>query len=360
MITATASERLLTLERVACCICGRFDGQPWRSGHDTEFRTCRNRFTFTRCAECGHFYLAERPSPEEIPLIYEGYLTGNRRSAYYPSKFVGWVKGRVFDRYRLRHVLCHITNGSSVVDIGAGAGRLLKLLRRVSRADLHLYANDLAFDPVARAELEADGIALLEGPIEACATACRFDAVTAVHVIEHVSHPDRTFEWVADHLRPGGVLYVETPDPDAPMCRIFGNHWGMLHFPRHFNLFTKAKLAALAERHDLTVVHHGNTTAAPAWNMSLRNVLGWDALAGGERALDIFTYSNVVTLGAFTLLDLMLLTGGVATSTQQMVAVKGASAGERRVSTAHARRDERKWRPPRIVTFDCCSNRPSC
>src|SRR5262249_39698660 len=90
-------------------------------------------------------------------------------------------------------------------------------------------------------------------------------------------------------MRPGGVLYVETPDPDAPMCRIFGNHWGMLHFPRHFNLFTKAKLAALAERHDLTVVHHGNTTAAPAWNMSLRNVLGWDALAGGERALDIFT-----------------------------------------------------------------------
>lgn len=318
-------DRWLALERVACCMCGSTVGRPWRSGRDTEFKTCANRFTFTRCTQCGHLYLAERPRAEDIPRIYDGYLTLNRLSAYYPSRLVSWVKDQTFDRYRMRHVLRRLSEHSTVLDIGAGAGRLLKLLQRLSKRDLRLYANDLTFAPAARADLTEVGAQLLEGPIERCVTAVRFDAITAVHVIEHVSHPDKAFEWIAHHLHPEGVLYVETPDADALQGRIFGDRWGMLHFPRHFNLFTKAKLAKLAERYGLTVVHHGNTTGAPAWNMSLRNALEWDALTRGASALDIFTYSNVATLGTFTLLDLMLLACGVATSTQQMIAVKGGS-----------------------------------
>jgi 2-polyprenyl-3-methyl-5-hydroxy-6-metoxy-1,4-benzoquinol methylase len=317
-----SSFRLLPLERVACCCCGGWDGHAWRSGHDVEFKTCANLFTFIRCVRCGHIYLSERPRPEDIPIIYERYLTLNRCSAYYPSKSVSWVKDHVFDRYRMRHVLRHLHENSNVLDIGAGAGRLLKLLRRISRTKLQLYANDYAFDSVTRAELEADGIRVLEGPIEACVTDCRYDAMTAIHVLEHVSYPVQTFEWITRHLRPSGVVYIETPDADALMSKVFRSRWGMLHFPRHFNLFTKAKLAQLATRSGLRIIRHGNTTGAPAWNMSIRNVLGRDALTCGQSWLDIFNYSNVITLGAFTLVDLMLLSAGVITSTQQMVAIK--------------------------------------
>lgn len=322
MSEGVPSWRLLLLERVACCCCGGLEGRPWRSGYDTEFKTCTNLFTFVRCASCSHIYLSERPRPEDIPVVYEGYLTSNRRSAYYPSQPVRWVKDNLFDRHRMRYVLRHLDQDSSVLDIGAGAGRLLRLLRQISKKRIHLYANDYIFDPVTRAELDADGIRLLEGPIDACLTDVRFDAVTAVHVIEHVAHPVRTLEWVAQHLRPRGVLYVETPDADALMGKIFGRRWGMLHFPRHFNLFTRAKLAQLATASGLTIIHQGNTTGAPAWNMSIHNLLGFDALTRAQSPLDIFDYSNVFTLSAFTLLDLILSSVGVTTSTQQLLAVK--------------------------------------
>jgi 2-polyprenyl-3-methyl-5-hydroxy-6-metoxy-1,4-benzoquinol methylase len=316
------SQRILGLERVPCCFCGGFEGATCYTGRDTEFKTCANLFRFIRCADCGHIYLAERPTAEDIPRIYDGYLTSNRRSPYYPSKLVIWLKDQLFDRVRMRHVLRHLHDGSQVLDIGAGAGRLLRLLRRISKKRVHLYANDYSFDPVTRAELESDEIEMIVGPIEACATDCRFDAITGIHVIEHVSHARQTMEWIAGHLTPGGVLYLETPDAGALMARLFGSRWGMLHFPRHFNLFTTAKLAQLVTGSGLKVVRHGHTTGAPAWNMSVRNLLGLDALARAHTPLELFNYSNIATLGAFTVLDLALLSVGVPTSTQQIVAVK--------------------------------------
>ena len=48
---------------------------------------------------------------------------------------------------------------------------------------------------------------------------------------------------MSEHLAPGGVLYLETPDTNAPARYIFKDNWGMTHFPRHFHLFSRKILA---------------------------------------------------------------------------------------------------------------------
>ncbi len=320
---------LLELVPVPCALCGsdRTCGAPRFEGYDVEFRTCGNRFRFVQCARCGHLYLSPRPKEADFDKIYANYLTHNTRSAYHPSRVVSWAKRNLFDRRRLKRVLDRLGEGANILEIGAGSGDQLLFVGEMIPYPVNLYANEVSLDPLARKALSSRGIRLLEGFIEKVETPVRFDAIIGVHVIEHVADPVAVFSWISAHLAPGGVLYFETPDTQAPASRIFGSNWGMTHFPRHFHLFSRRHLARLARDSGLEIVHHGATTSAPAWNMSIRNTLKMDALTRHRSPFEIFNYSNVFTLSLFTLLDTTLMLFGLPTSTQQLVAVKPSEGG---------------------------------
>ena len=312
----------LELETTNCNMCGCADGQIVYKGYDTEFKTCSNKFAFVACSECGHLYLKDRPKFEDLDVIYTNYLTTNTESAYHPSTTVAWIKDNLFDKRRLRHVLNEIRDDSNVLDIGAGIGRLLKLIGRIGPNKCNLYASELEYDAKTQESLHACGITPVEGPIEEWETDLKFSAITGIHVIEHVYDPQMVFRWVSEHLEPGGVLYLETPDAGALCAKIFGDHWGMTHFPRHTNLFSKETLRQAAERNGLIVLKHGGTTTAPAWNMSIRNRLKLDALGSRRSLFDIFNYQNIGTLSFFTCVDVLFLTLRIPTSTQYLVARK--------------------------------------
>jgi len=314
----------LRLEDVPCALCGasRPSPEPVFEGKDIEFRTCDNTFTFLECLECRHWYLSPRPREEDIGKIYANYLTHNDDSAYRASALTARLKRNVFDQRRMRPVLSRLGPGSNVLEVGAGSGDQLEFFQTLCDFPLTLYANDISFDAEARSRLDARGIDRLEGAIENVETETRFDAIVGVHVIEHVMDPKAVFRWLADHLAPGGILYLETPDTKAPARFVFKDNWGMTHFPRHFHLFSRESLRALATESGLSVVRHRATTSAPAWNMSIRNTLGMDALTRHKSIFEIFNYSNVFTLSFFTALDLALITLGFHTSTQQLIARK--------------------------------------
>ena len=329
MNLTSGSGIVLELESVDCAVCatGPNGATMVFEGHDIEFRTCDNAFDFLECAGCGHWYLTLRPQERDLDRIYANYLTLNDDSAYHPSGLVAWVKRNLFDRRRMRPVLSNLREGSKVLEIGAGSGRQLEFLADISPCTIELYANDIAFDDKVRSALHAKNIRLLEGAIERVETEARFDAIVSVHVIEHVIDPKAVFRWMSSHLAPGGILYLETPDTDAPARRIFRDNWGMTHFPRHFHLFSRKILANLARESGLEIVRHRATTSAPAWNMSIRNSMKMDALTKHKSIFEIFNYSNVVTLSFFTGVDLLLMLLGFPTSTQQLIARKPITGG---------------------------------
>lgn len=312
----------LDLEITHCVLCSKTEGTSIFDGNDREFETCSNHFHFIRCTGCSHVYLQPRPRMADFPVIYRNYLTSNTDSAYYPSPLVAAIKNNLFDRLRMRRITNHLKPGAKVLDIGAGAGRLLQTIQSISKHPIQLYANEIEFSKETLTSLNESEIKTIEGPIEEWDTDLRFDVITGIHVIEHVMDPGQVLRWISKHLTSQGVLYLETPDLDSVCAKIFKSHWGMTHFPRHLNLFSKIALAKLAEQSDLQVIHHGGTTSAPAWNMSIRNMLGMNALTKKKSALEIFNYTNPFTLGFFTLVDILILTLKLSSSTQQLVAVK--------------------------------------
>jgi SAM-dependent methyltransferase len=95
----------------------------------------------------------------------------------------------------------------------------------------------------------ADGIQVREGGIEQWAgEPDSFDAVTMSHVIEHVHDPLADLADAFRLLRPGGLLFIDTPNIDALGHQIYGPHWRGLEPPRHLVIFNvKALQGALAK-----------------------------------------------------------------------------------------------------------------
>ncbi len=275
----------LELEPVACAICGRSEPNPTPvfEGYDFEYRTCDNRFRFAECSACGHVYLSPCIRADDIERIYpEDYLPSDMAPAYPAFRPVRWLKLNVFDRGWIRQVLAHLREGSNVLEIGAGTGSQLQHLASTSPFSLRLFANDLHFNESVRTSLAAENIVLYEVPIERVSSSQRFDAIICMHVIEHLVNPRLTLQWIAEHLAPGGILYLETPDLSAPARFLFKNHWASLSFPRHFHLFSRTKIADLFTGCGLKIVSHHAVVEASAWTVSIRNRLGMDSLFATE------------------------------------------------------------------------------
>jgi SAM-dependent methyltransferase len=74
-----------------------------------------------------------------------------------------------------------------------------------------------------------------------------FDVVTMIEVLEHVADPVRLLSDAARWLRPGGLLYVTTPNAGGLNCRILGQAWSVVCPPQHLILWTpRALRVALA------------------------------------------------------------------------------------------------------------------
>ena len=64
-------------------------------------------------------------------------------------------------------------------------------------------------------------------------------------MIEHVLDPLESLRASFHLLKPGGVLFGETPNTACLDFTLFGRCWGALHFPRHITFFNQGLLAVL-------------------------------------------------------------------------------------------------------------------
>lgn len=269
------------LERITTCpVCGSTERSLLHESLvDGIFFCADGRWRMFRCGNCGSGYLDPRPTPASISRAYASYYThaaspaplwrsdatmiGGRlragRNAYLNRRFPGL---RLRPASGLGALLLYLTPftrsvlerdvrnlpapapGARVLDIGCGDGNFLKIARI-----LGYQAEGLEFDAQAVAAARGEGLDVhLGGLPDSGLQSASYDAVTLSQVIEHVHDPLASLQEAARLLRPGGMLWVATPNIDAKAHRTYGPHWRGLEPPRHLVLFSAIALRrALAE-----------------------------------------------------------------------------------------------------------------
>lgn len=121
---------------------------------------------------------------------------------------IAWIDARL----RARFARPRLDGPVRLLDVGCGAGLAAEALARLGHRVVGL---DAAADAIEAARAHAEGQALKlvyrQGAAEGLlAEGARFDAITALEVVEHVTDPAAFLRTLSGLLAPGGLLFVST------------------------------------------------------------------------------------------------------------------------------------------------------
>lgn len=221
----------MTIGRSPCDLCQHVEfeiiGHRDRDGQPLETKLCKR---------CG--LVAHRDLPTEVELQqyyattyrldYNGESTPSTRRV-----MRAWKNGERI----LRQIGPLLPKSGRVLEVGAGIGCTVKVFERAGFRSEGIDPGG-EFLNYARQRLNAQ---VQVGDLYDLPETHQFDAVLLVHVIEHLASPRKALNKIATLLKPGGLLYVECPNLEAPFARR-----DRLFHVAHIHNFIPASLEMLA------------------------------------------------------------------------------------------------------------------
>ena len=270
-----------------CPVCQSADRKVLHTGlTDRLFNCAPGIWTLHRCGACACAYLDPRPDPQSIGLAYSQYFTHDNSDtpstsapptrqglrAWLRAGLKGYCNARwgmaltpanAWGRWwvplvvplrswqvaHLRHLPRQLPRPrATLLDVGCGNGEFLAMARAAG-----WQVQGVDFDPLAVASAHKRGLNVRQGGLEQVAhQTAYYDRITCSHVIEHVHDPVQWLQDMVKLLRPGGTLWLQTPNIDSLGHRIFGADWRGLEPPRHLAIFKTHTLLQQFTRMGLT------------------------------------------------------------------------------------------------------------
>lgn len=277
-------------EEVGCDLCGSAESNVLFEGCD-RLHGKPGRFPVVQCCHCGLVYLDPRPDErllaEYYPEDYSPFKSG--------TGLVDRVK-EALRRQEARKIAKLLPKNGSVLEVGCAVGDLLVPLRD----DQGMAVEGIEMSPHAvKAARERHGLTVHAGTVfDAPCHSEAFDAVVMRHVVEHFPSARLAMERAARFLRPGGYIFITTPNHDSLDRRIFGRFWYDYDVPRHMAVFSVETLRKLLDDTGFDVVEVTHSLVPNDWIHSLCYVLG-ERWGDNSRLSRFFTIENPLLLLLF-------------------------------------------------------------
>ncbi len=201
---------------------------------------------------------------------------------------LGYLREQVDHHWETDPAMRRPLEGRRALDMGCGAGLLAEPLARLGAATtgIDAAAENVA---VARAHAEGQGLAIdyRVGGIESLGDE-RFDLVTSMEVIEHVTDPAAFVAGLAGALAPGGLMILSTPNR-TPLSQLVmvtvGERLGMVPRGTHdwSKFLTPDELTALLHAAGLEVTDIRGLGFSPARGFILSDSKMLDYLVTAKR-----------------------------------------------------------------------------
>ncbi len=258
-----------TVPTPVCPVCQGASARPLHDRlTDRVFGVAPGEWTLVRCLSCGAGRLNPRPSDDAIGALYASYYTHEPptpnlvpagrlaralralRNAHVNARLgynlqPAWKAGRLLGRLApplaavAERGVRHLPAGERCLDVGCGNGLFV-----AEAAAAGWIAAGIDPDAQAVAAGRDAGLDLVVESIEdrAGREPGAFDAVTLSHVLEHVPDPVAFLSAARRLLRPGGTVWIATPNLAAAGHERYGRDWVHLDPPRHLTLFDAASI----------------------------------------------------------------------------------------------------------------------
>jgi 2-polyprenyl-3-methyl-5-hydroxy-6-metoxy-1,4-benzoquinol methylase len=206
---------------------------------------------YRRCDRCALLFAPERTnanfqsSIDDFEPAYLQYLDESPVDALNLNDVIRWIESYVDLR----------NPDVRLLDVGAGSGKLVRRLQNTRQCAVRgiepsttLFDNyklaDLGIEPVTVPELAARGLP-------------PFDVVTVLDVVEHVPGAAEFLGALARVSKPGGFVFLSTPDAGGVLAHVLGRHWHHCN-AYHFSLYGQRAIAEAARRHGFETVWLGH------------------------------------------------------------------------------------------------------
>ena len=194
-----------------------------------------------RCLKCSLLFEKNMPSAEELSAHYATYSYASLRE----------TPQTVWESYE--QVLKFLVSGlesPKLLDYGCGQGSFLAECKRQG-----IGAIGLEYSPSARLLCEQQGLKVVtdvKGCLELHPEG--FDIITSFEVLEHFSRPKVMLDECFASLKPGGFLYLTTPNSSSVSMFVLRGDSEILGYPDHLCLFNAKSISELARLTDFEVV----------------------------------------------------------------------------------------------------------
>lgn len=208
----------------------------------------KNNISLYRCASCKTNFLGQ------YDLSYDDQLY-----AYY-EKYKGKHKTELFDSVthksylKVLALLQSQTEVNSILDVGCGIGDFVNTAVEEGFNAQGIELAKPAVEIAKQHNLPAEHVDFFSETISESSV----DALTMFEVIEHLPDPVSFLKRAANVVKPGGLIYLTTPNFNSLDRRALGKEWKAIH-REHLCYFTvKTLLDAVRKNTDLEVILIGS------------------------------------------------------------------------------------------------------
>jgi 2-polyprenyl-3-methyl-5-hydroxy-6-metoxy-1,4-benzoquinol methylase len=260
-----------------CRVCKK-DGSP-----ETVYQAVRGfgidrTFQILRCRQCSIVFTYPFLEGDELERYYDNQMVAFNGEGgqvvmeqYLNDKESNWRKMGYLRR--LEEIKSLAPPGSSVLDVGCGAGLFLDCLRANG---YDVYGIELS-QWGARTAVKELGLKVHKTNLPGLVNKSipKFKVITMFDVLEHSTNPEADLIIARELLVEGGSLVINLPNINSLISRLTGPSWNKLIPPNHTFHFSTKTLKKILEKSGFEIVHMQTNHGDPAEFMGEAGAAAW-------------------------------------------------------------------------------------
>src|SRR3989339_555277 len=230
-----------------CPLCQSSENYPLRIFTQEKAKS-RNSAVLLTCRGCGLLF-ADDWAADRSHIYRDSYWLWDIESEK-EEKMIGETKKTAFSS-QLKSLKRHIRpEAKKILDVGTGFGYLLEA---ASKMGFNCHGLDISEKAVEISSKKFPAKIVKGDLSSANYPSDYFDVVSMADVLEHIAKPHESISEAARILRPGGLLFIISPNSSSVTRLLAGKNW-FQYKHEHVLYFNRKSLKYLLEKHSFELL----------------------------------------------------------------------------------------------------------